>query len=64
MQAIARPLARAAPKHVRYAGTVSAWSAVPAGTPDPILGACVSGFVFLARVSMRPRPMPPRDSFN
>ncbi|KAH9944431.1 PLP-dependent transferase [Epithele typhae] len=38
MQAIARPLARVAPKHVRYAGTVSAWSAVPAGPPDPILG--------------------------
>ncbi|OBZ78526.1 Aspartate aminotransferase, mitochondrial [Grifola frondosa] len=38
MQAIARPLARAAPRHVRYAGTLSAWSAVPAGPPDAILG--------------------------
>ncbi|KAI0825186.1 pyridoxal phosphate-dependent transferase [Trametes gibbosa] len=38
MQAIARPLARVAPKHVRYTGSLSAWSAVPAGPPDPILG--------------------------
>ncbi|RPD63009.1 PLP-dependent transferase [Lentinus tigrinus ALCF2SS1-7] len=38
MQAIARPLARAAPRHVRYAGSLSIWSAVPAGPPDPILG--------------------------
>ncbi|KAI0374223.1 PLP-dependent transferase [Pilatotrama ljubarskyi] len=38
MQAIARPLARAAPRHVRYAGSLSVWSAVPAGPPDPILG--------------------------
>nr|VWO96684.1 Aspartate aminotransferase (EC [Ganoderma boninense] len=38
MQAIARPLARVAPKHVRYAGSLSVWSAVPAGPPDPILG--------------------------
>ena len=42
MQAIARPLARAAPKHVRYAGSLSVWSAVPAGPPDPILGTCRS----------------------
>ncbi|KAI0801318.1 PLP-dependent transferase [Fomes fomentarius] len=38
MQAIARPLVRAAPRHVRYAGSLSVWSAVPAGPPDPILG--------------------------
>ena len=42
MQAIARPLARIAPKHVRYAGSLSVWSAVPAGPPDPILGTCRS----------------------
>ncbi|KAI1797829.1 PLP-dependent transferase [Ganoderma leucocontextum] len=38
MQAIARPLARVAPKHVRYAGSLSVWFTVPAGPPDPILG--------------------------
>ncbi|CCM01943.1 uncharacterized protein FIBRA_04016 [Fibroporia radiculosa] len=38
MQAIARPLARAAPKQIRCAAALSTWSAVPAGPPDPILG--------------------------
>ena len=51
MQAIARPLARAAaPKHVRYAGSLSAWAAVPAGPPDPILGACL--FCFFALLGL------------
>ena len=38
MQALARPLARAAPKNLSRAAALSTWSAVPAGPPDPILG--------------------------
>lgn len=38
MQAIARPIARAAPRQVRAAAALSTWSNVPAGPPDPILG--------------------------
>ncbi|KZT74675.1 hypothetical protein DAEQUDRAFT_719857 [Daedalea quercina L-15889] len=38
MQAIARPLARAAPRQVRAAAALSTWANVPAGPPDPILG--------------------------
>ncbi|KAI0347998.1 PLP-dependent transferase [Trametopsis cervina] len=38
MQAITRPLARAAPRGLRQAAALSTWSAVPAGPPDPILG--------------------------
>lgn len=38
MQAIARPLTRAAPRGLRQAAALSTWSAVPAGPPDPILG--------------------------
>ncbi|KAI0815204.1 PLP-dependent transferase [Irpex lacteus] len=38
MQAIARPLTRAAPKGLRQAAALSTWAAVPAGPPDPILG--------------------------
>ena len=37
MQAIARPLTRAAPRGLRQAAALSTWSAVPAGPPDPIL---------------------------
>ena len=40
MQAVARPLTRTAPKSLRRAAALSTWSAVPAGPPDPILGAC------------------------
>ena len=53
MQAIARPLARAAPRGLRQAAALSTWSAVPAGPPDPILGAChVPGPVFVRRASL------------
>ncbi|GBE78274.1 Aspartate aminotransferase, mitochondrial [Sparassis crispa] len=38
MQAVARPLARAAPNNLRRAAALSTWSTVPAGPPDPILG--------------------------
>ncbi|THH34165.1 hypothetical protein EUX98_g47 [Antrodiella citrinella] len=38
MQAIARPLARAAPRALSRAAALSTWSAVPAGPPDAILG--------------------------
>ena len=50
MQAIARPLARVAPKHVRYAGSLSVWSAVPAGPPDPILGTWRSSHTLLCGI--------------
>lgn len=53
MQAIARPLARAAPRHVRYAGSLSVWSAVPAGPPDPILGTCRSSRFVLREAAAR-----------
>jgi len=38
MQALARPLARAAPRSLARAAALSTWSSVPAGPPDPILG--------------------------
>lgn len=38
MQAIARPIARVAPRQVRAAAALSTWANVPAGPPDPILG--------------------------